>query len=296
MKQMEFFKPPDIRCAGSFCWTNPLTTDLHFDIGGTGFRWTNIVADTISGDVFWRGRNVLLTNVQASAYGAGRLNGWGLLTYIPKGDTKFRFDLTAVDVELPLLARGLTGKTNHLEGKVDLQAHVTSGTSKDLNSVNGYGFVNVHDALLWDIPMFGIFTPILNSIAPGAGNSRAYEAKATYAVVNGNIYTDDLQIHATGYRLLYKGTVGLDKHIDAKVEAQLLRETAVLGPILRYALAPLTKLFEYHITGTLNKPVKEPMYVPKFLMMMLRPFHTMKEMKQEGAQPPANPQTSPKQK
>ena len=144
--------------------------------------------------------------------------------------------------------------------------------------------------------MFGMFSPILNSIAPGAGNSRAYEAKATYAIVNGNIYTDDMQIHATGYRLLYKGVIGLDKHIDAKVEAQLLRDTAVLGPILRYALAPLSKLFEYHITGTVNKPVKEPMYIPKFLMMILRPFHTMKQMNQENSQPPPNPQVAPKQK
>lgn len=277
MNQMEFFKPPDLRCAGSFSWTNPLATDLHFNIGGTGFRWTNIVADTIVGEVYWRGRTVLLTNVLANAYGAGRANGWGELTYIPKADTKFHFDLTAVDVELPLAVRGLTGKTNHLEGKVDLELHVKSGNSKDLNSINGYGFINIHDALLWDLPMFGMFSPILNSISPGAGNSRAYEAKATYAIVNGKIYTDDLTVHATGYRLLYKGSVGLYKRLDAKVEAQLLRETSVIGPILQFALAPLSKLFEYHITGTMSNPVKEPMYIPKFLMMILRPFHTIKE-------------------
>ncbi|MGZ4987403.1 MAG: hypothetical protein ACXWBP_05130 [Limisphaerales bacterium] len=298
MNQMEFFKPPDIRCSGFFCWTNPLATDVYFNIGGTGYRWTNIVADTITSDVFWRGRTVLITNLQASAYGAGRANGWGLLTYKPKAETNFRFDLTAVDVELPLLARGLTGKTNNLEGKVDMEMHIKSGNSKNLGSIRGYGFVNVHDALLWDLPMFGVFSPVLNAIAPGAGNSRAYEAKATYAIMNGNVYTDDLEIRATGYRLLYKGYIGLDKHIDAKVEAQLLRETAVLGPILKYALAPITKLFEYHITGTINKPVKQPMYIPKFLMMILRPFHTLKQSinQSEENSAPANPQAPPKHK
>jgi hypothetical protein len=196
---------------------------------------------------------------------------------------------------LPLVVRGLSGKTNKLEGKVDLEAHITSGNSKYLGSINGYGFVKVHDALLWDLPMFGMFSPMLNAISPGAGNSRAYEAKGTYAIVNGNIYTDDLEIRAKGYRLLYKGYIGLDKHVDAKVEAQLLRDT-VLGPILRYALAPLTKLFEYHITGTINQPVKEPMYVPKFLMKILRPFHTIKQMKQPGEKAPPNPEFPPKQK
>lgn len=296
MNQMEFFKPPDIRCSGFFCWTNPLATDIHFNVGGTGYRWTNIVADTVMGDIYWQGRNVLITNVQASAYGAGRAYGWGTLTYKPKTDTNFRFDLTAVDVELPLLARSFTGKSNNLEGKVDLEIHVKSGNSKYLGSINGYGFVSVHDALLWDLPMFGMFSPMLNAISPGAGNSRAYEAKATYAIVNGNIYTDDLEIRATGYRLFYKGSIGLDKHLDAKVEAQLLRDTAVLGPILRYALAPLTKLFEYHITGTINHPMKEPMYIPKFMMMILRPFHTIKQSITEGDKAPPNPEVSPKQK
>jgi hypothetical protein len=299
MRQMEFFKPPDIRCGGYFSFTNPIATDLHFNIGGTGFRWTNIVADTITGDVYWRGRTVLITNVLASAYGAGRINGWGEMTYRPKTDTDFHFDLTAVDVELPLAARGLTGKTNRLEGKVDLEVHVQKGNTKSLNSINGYGFLNVHDALLWDLPMFGILSPMLNAIAPGAGNSRAYEAKATFAIVNGRVYTDDLMIRATGYRLLYKGYIGLDKSLDARVEAQLLRETSVIGPILRYALAPVSKLFEYHITGTVNKPVKEPMYIPKFLLMILRPFHTIKESMapfDKENSTPSDSQTSPKKK
>jgi hypothetical protein len=298
MNQMEFFKPPDIRCSGYFCWTNPLATDIHFNIGGTGYRWTNIIADTISGDIYWQGRTVLITNVQASAYGAGRANGWGTLVYKPKTDTNFRFDLAAVDVELPLLARSLTGKTNNLEGKVDLEIHIKSGNSKYLGSINGFGYVSVHNALLWDLPMFGMFSPLLNAISPGAGNSRAYEAKATYAIVNGTVYTDDLEIRATGYRLFYKGSIGLDKHLDAKVEAQLLRDTAVLGPILRYALAPLTKLFEYHITGTINHPVKEPMYIPKVLMMILRPFHTLKESinQPDSDKGSTNPEVSPKQK
>jgi hypothetical protein len=303
MNTMEFFHPPDIRCSGSFNYTNALATDMQFNIGGEGFRWTNLTADTILGNLYWKGRTVLITNVNASVYGAGKANGWGFLTYSPKKQTDFRFFVSAVDVELPLIAQSLSGKTNHLEGKVDTEIHVTSGNTRDVHTINGYGFVNVHDALIWDIPIFGAFSPVLNSISPGAGNSRAREAKATFAIVNGNIYTDDCEIFATGYRLLYRGRIGLDKKVDAKVEAELLRDTAVLGPILRYALSPLSKLFEYHVTGTISHPVKRPVFIPKFLMMILRPFHTLKEsMSPEGEmqkpkQPPSpDAPVSPKQK
>ncbi|MGZ5568214.1 MAG: hypothetical protein ACXWKG_14470, partial [Limisphaerales bacterium] len=60
----------------------------------------------------------------------------------------------------------------------------------------------------------------------------------------------------------------------------------------------ITKLFEYHITGTINKPVKQPMYIPKFLMMILRPFHTLKQSinQSEENSAPANPQAPPKHK
>jgi hypothetical protein len=54
-------------------------------------------------------------------------------------------------------------------------------------------------------------------------------------------------------------------------------------------LTPLDKLFEYRLTGTLQKPVAEPLYVNKLFMDMLRPFHTLKTLL---PQPPPAPSTA----
>ena len=35
-------------------------------------------------------------------------------------------------------------------------------------------------------------------------------------------------------------------------------------------------MFEYHITGPVRDPALEPVYVPKFIMLLLHPFHTLK--------------------
>jgi hypothetical protein len=44
----------------------------------------------------------------------------------------------------------------------------------------------------------------------------------------------------------------------------------------------MSKLFEYHVTGTLNHPVSEPIYVPKFLLMPLHPIRAIEEILPSG--------------
>jgi hypothetical protein len=160
--------------------------------------------------------------------------------------------------------------------------------------------------LIWDIPVFGIFSPVLNALAPGLGNSRADRGQATYTITNSVIRTDDLDIHSGLMRLYYKGTVDFHERVNARAEAELLRDTWFVGPIFRLALLPLRKLFEVKVTGTLDQPKREMLYLfPRVLMMPLRPFRTLKELfpseqlpvpkeippssTPEGAPPPARP-------
>ena len=39
----------------------------------------------------------------------------------------------------------------------------------------------------------------------------------------------------------------------------------------------MTKVFEYRVTGSLANPKSEPRYIPKFLLLPLRPFQTIRE-------------------
>jgi hypothetical protein len=79
----------------------------------------------------------------------------------------------------------------------------------------------------------------------------------------------------------------MDKRLDGRVEADLLRDTPIFGPFLSLALTPLSKLFEYQLTGTLRQPTFKPLYLPKFVMLLLRPFHSLKGLLPES---PSNTQ------
>jgi hypothetical protein len=82
----------------------------------------------------------------------------------------------------------------------------------------------------------------------------------------------------------------LQQQVDAKVEAKLLRDVWVVGPLISNILLPLTTLFEYRVSGTLSEPKTEPLYLwPKIILAPFHPIRTFKNlMPEEKSQPATN--------
>ena len=63
------------------------------------------------------------------------------------------------------------------------------------------------------------------------------------------------------------------------MEAELLRDLPAFGFLISKLLWPVTKIFEYRVTGTIDRPKSEPRYIlPKILLMPFHPLKTLKEM------------------
>ncbi len=184
----------------------------------------------------------------------------------------------------------LSTPTNHFEGTLTGELVVTNADSWDWRTWNGYGRVKLRDGLLWDAPIFGIFSPVLNAVVPGSGNSRATDASAKFVITNGVFFSDTLEIRSTMMRLQYTGGVDMKQNVNARATAQLLRDWPA-GQVISTVLWPVSKLFEYQITGTLEKPKSEPVYVlPKLLLIPLHPIRSLEEILPAGDTnaPPAN--------
>ena len=138
---------------------------------------------------------------------------------------------------------------------------VTNANTANLQTWHGRGDLNLRDGLIWDIPIFGIFSDVLNGMVPGLGSSRASAGTCTFVITNGIIRSDDLDIRSTGMRLQYRGTLDFQGQVSARVEAGLLRDMWLVGPVVSTVLWPVTKLFEYKVTGTLGDPKAEPVYL-----------------------------------
>ncbi len=271
-------------------------TDMRFSIAGGPFQWWRFRIDEIASDLHWRSDQLVLTNTQVGLY-AGEAAGAGTFQFFTDDrPTEFRFGLTVTNAQLQPLVHDVFARTYGLEGSLSGSVEITSARADSLDTWQGFGDLYLRDGVVWDIPIFGIFSPVFNAITPGLGQSRAEEALATFTIVNGTIISRDLQVRSPEFSMGYQGSVDFEGNLEARMQARLLRDSGALGPLISTVLWPLTKIFEYRLSGTLAEPVAEPVHIPRFLFIALEPFKALQGVLKgigEGINPKAVPEELP---
>jgi hypothetical protein len=274
----QFPQPPTVRVNGVIPMHGEQGADLHFDVDGRSFAWWKFRVPRISGQVDWVQDHLRLNNVRTEFY-HGHSLGHAAFAFHPEQGADFDFYAAVTNADFHLLMSDLSSRTNRLEGTLTGRLQITHANAKDPHSWMGRGRVELRDGLIWDIPIFGFLSPVLDAMLPGLGSSRASEGSATFTITNSVIHSDDLEIRANMMRLQYWGTLDSQGYVDAHVEAVLLRDTWVFGRVLSLALWPVSKLFEYRVTGTLREPKSEPIYfVPKLVLFPFHPIRTLKDL------------------
>lgn len=288
-----FLEPPHAVVNGVIGTRNELPTDVTFEIDGGRFEWLRLRAETARGRIHWVGQTLQISNLVAACYG-GRLKGDLNFDLKPDKGSIFNFGLAITNIDLRRFMADVSDRTNKLEGLVSGVLNLDRAHSWDTNSYHGHGQLNLREGFLWDTPAFGVFSPIFEGISPGLGQTRFSSGEAHFVATNSVFRTDDLEVRSSTVRLRYTGTVGLDTRLDARMEAELLKDLPVLGPMLSAALSPFTKLFEYRVRGTLAAPIAEPLYVPKLLLVPLHPLKTLRDLflPSEKKSAPSNPTNS----
>ena len=287
LEPYQFLQPPLAHVNGSFSTENARRADLRFEIEGGPFRWWKFNLPHIAGTLVWSNASLLLTNIVADFY-QGRATGFAAFDFSPAVGDDYNFDLDARNARLDLLMADLTTSTNRLEGLLDTRLTVTHANTRDWQSWQGYGDLRLRDGQLWEIPVFGIFARVLDGFYPNLGSGKARDGQADFTISNSVIASDNLELRSPAMRMQYRGTVDFAGNLHARAEAEALRNTAVIGPVVSTVLWPVTKLLEYKVTGTLAKPVAEPAYVPKLLLFPFHPFSTLKKLFTDPGPPATN--------
>ena len=269
--------------------------DMRFDIlKGAPFEWLNFRTPSIMGTIRWQGQTLILTNIVAAFYG-GDGNGFAYFDFrVPHEGAVFQFAVNVTNANLHLLAMDLSTPTNHLEGALTGQLVVTHADSRDCQTWDGFGHAQLRDGLIWDVPIFGILSPVLNAFLPGLGNSRATDASAKFVITNGVIFTDSLEIRSAMMRLQYNGTVDLQQNVNARATAQLLRDIWAVGPLISTVLWPVEQIVRIssHRHAGKSEERADICHLQNFLLIPLHPIRSLEEILPAGDTttnaPPAN--------
>ena len=283
LEAYQFLEPPLARVNG-WVQTGPgrNPAELHFEIDGGAFRFSRFNSRDIAGEIFWRGQNVTLTNIVAEFYG-GELRGNLSAKLNENRSADLAFHLETKHTELTGLMSDILKKKSELSGRLDGVLDITAN-SKDWNSWNGLSSVTLKDGYLWELPLIGIFAPVLDGLMPGLGASTFSEGTADFTITDGVVGTRNLELKSALIRLQYKGKVDFDGRIhDAGVVAEALRDTWVIGPVLgplfNLALSPIERMLKFEVSGTLSQPKLEMKHIPKVLLVPFQlPFQVIDEL------------------
>lgn len=287
----QFSLPPVVRVWGAVPMRGEEGADLRFTVDGGPFHWHRFNVPRIHGDVHWAGLGLSLNNVNVDFYG-GKAEGSARFYFDRGPGADYEFTLAATNSILQDLMADYFSRTNSLEGRLSGKIIITGASTEDWRRTQGSGTLELSDGLIWDIPLFGVLSPALDAILPGLGSSRASSATCSFTIRQGVVQSDDLEARSPAMRLRYRGSVDLEGRIDARVEAELLRDMWVLGPLVSTVFWPVTKMFEYRATGSLGDPKLDPVYIfPRLIRLPFQPLRFFRGLfpGESGSGKPATP-------
>lgn len=263
--------PPRIAVNGSIGIKNSRDADMHFDVLGGPFSWWELNFEEIGGGVHWVTNRVTLSNIVAKAYG-GDLTGRAKFDFGgDKPGSQIQFHTDVVKADFAPLMKDVFNTTNEMTGRLTGFLSIDSAESGDFASWQGSGAVHLQDGFLWSLPLVGFLSTTLDSVIPGLGKSPINRAVGTFSMTNSLMHTRDLKLDSPAMRIHYKGTISHQGDVDAKVEAELFKESWSLLRAVGVIATPVTKLMVLKVDGSINKPVLEPLFVPGFLRPFLKP-------------------------
>lgn len=265
MSPYHFGQPPRARVNGYISMHDPQDADIVFEGNGREFESLRFRIPEYEATVHWQNQFLTVTNASGRFYG-GFAEGWAKFVFDPTDHAAtYVFTLNATNANLRRLVADLTESDNTLDGLLTCQLNVTNASTEDIRSWDGYGRAELREGLLWELPIFGALSGPLDAISPGFGNSRFTRASGNYKIEKGVIESKDLEMRSAAMRLQYSGWVNFDGEIRARVEAEPLRDTPIIGPVMNTLLTPLAKLFSYRIRGTMRDPIIRTENIPGFV-------------------------------
>lgn len=217
-----------------------------------GFSYWKLTADRAQATLVFTNNTMQINDFDADFY-SGKLRGHAGFVF-SDADPSYNFDLSVDRADVHNVLSAVEDRESTVTGLLTGQATI-NGRGNDLASLVGKGQLSVTDGVLWQAPVFGIFSEIL-------GKTKATRAQASFTITNQAVSTDDMQIAAGAFTAQSRGQLGFDGKMDFRVQAQFLRAWPGINILSKF----LGVLLEYKVGGTISDPKYRPVNFPKELL------------------------------
>lgn len=247
-----FHRPPQVAVNGLVQFRGGKQTNLEIRVeapAGMDYTFIDKVLpfDRIAGRLLFTQDRLQIFDLNGKLF-SGNLIGAADIS-LARNDHRYKANVTVEGIDFPSLTNlyfNYKTSQGELSGTLDF-----GGSDPEKKALRGAGRVEVKNGNVFAIPIFGPLSELLNKIFTGAGYSIAHQATAPLTIRDGVIHTDNLKVSGNIFAMLGHGDINfIEDQLDFDVRIDAGGPGAVLTPIY--------KLFEYHGSGSLKKPLWRP--------------------------------------
>jgi len=259
LARYKFYDPPDVKASGTIDMRpggarTDFLTDFQLSTGADyRFLGQDVPLESPSGRVHVLGNRVKIENLSVRAFG-GKVDGDLVVTDGHDLAGEFHWQR----VSLPGIAECYQFgpiKAGWLTGRLKF-----TDTTAGLADLNGEGVLVLEEGELFQVPIFGPLSSLMNGVLGGAGFQKkkekigfqlAREASCTFTIREGQFATGDFHTETPSFSIAGEGTVDLaDKTLDMTMRL----DARGLYGVITLPLRPFYGFFQFSGTGTLNEP------------------------------------------
>ena len=231
---------------------NPYGTAWSAHVINEGFSYWKLTATQAQAALVFTNNTLQINDFDADFYG-GKLRGHAEFAF-SQADPTYNFDFSVENSDVNTVLSAIEKRASTVTGLLSGQAAI-NGRGADLGALQGKGEFSVTNGVLWQAPLFGIFSQAL-------GNTKATRAQCTFVMVDQAFRTDDMGVSAGAFTANARGQLGFDGRMDFRVQAQFLKS----WPGINVLWWPLARILEYKVGGTIGEPNYRPVNFPKELL------------------------------
>lgn len=252
MKSYRFGPVTTARAEGMIDFTNQMFTAWTAQAANEGFSYWKFTTTRAQAKLVFTNNTMQINDFDADFYD-GKLRGRAEFVFA-NPDVQYHFDFDTDHADVNKMLEAMRGHPSNVTGLLTGHAEI-NGRGSDLAALHGRGNLEIIDGILWQAPLFGIFSKVL-------GNTKATSAKATFTIANEAVTTDDLRIAAGAFSAKSSGKLQFDGGMDFRVQGQFLRAI----PLVNIPGIIMGKILEYKVGGSIGDPSYRPINLPKELL------------------------------
>lgn len=242
----------DAYARGLVDFDNPFGTAWAAHVLNEGFSYWKFTTTRAQANLVFTNGTLQINDFEGDFYG-GKLRGHAAFAF-SEIDPTYKFDFSVENSDVQAVLGAAEDRESAVTGSLSGKATIT-GRGADFGALEGNGELSVADGVLWQAPVFGIFSHVL-------GNTKATRAQASFTISNQVVRTDDMEIAAGAFTAKSAGQLGFDGKLDFHVEAQFLKS----WPGINAFTWILGKVLEYKVGGMIGDPSYRPVNFPKELL------------------------------